>query len=213
MMTYDLIGHLVEQSSWSAATFGPGTRLDAITDHIERELVEVRESGALDEWIDLVTLALDGAWRTGATPDQVADALGAKLARNQRRTWPNWRTADPTKAIEHVHGSSPEDEPGVELEPFHQAHATKGWRGELLPATTISDHVPDPSGFEIGTSLYVRSLGKVFIRVALGWMDAAGEIEPPTTAEPLIDPDCRAGKHTSCVGGPCQCECHHPEEG
>lgn len=25
---------------------------------------------------------------------------------------------------------------------------------------------------------------------------------------PVIDPDCRDGKHTSCVGGPCACECH-----
>lgn len=28
--------------------------------------------------------------------------------------------------------------------------------------------------------------------------------------EPLIDPDCRprTGKHSSCVGGPCECACH-----
>lgn len=25
---------------------------------------------------------------------------------------------------------------------------------------------------------------------------------------PLIDPDCRDGKHSSCVGGPCECPCH-----
>ena len=25
---------------------------------------------------------------------------------------------------------------------------------------------------------------------------------------PLIDPDCRDGKHSSCVGGPCGCPCH-----
>lgn len=27
----------------------------------------------------------------------------------------------------------------------------------------------------------------------------------------LIDPDCRAGKHASCVGGPCECACHIPD--
>src|SRR5438128_1765844 len=27
---------------------------------------------------------------------------------------------------------------------------------------------------------------------------------------PLIDPDCIAGKHGSCIGGPCQCACHEP---
>lgn len=31
-----------------------------------------------------------------------------------------------------------------------------------------------------------------------------------TTPEPLIDPDCAAGKHGSCVGGPCECMCHGP---
>jgi hypothetical protein len=25
---------------------------------------------------------------------------------------------------------------------------------------------------------------------------------------PLLDPDCRDGKHTSCVGPPCECDCH-----
>ncbi len=29
-----------------------------------------------------------------------------------------------------------------------------------------------------------------------------------TADELLIDPDCRNGKHRSCVGGPCECECH-----
>ena len=24
----------------------------------------------------------------------------------------------------------------------------------------------------------------------------------------LIDPDCRDGKHGSCIGGPCGCTCH-----
>lgn len=26
--------------------------------------------------------------------------------------------------------------------------------------------------------------------------------------EPLLDPDCRDGKHGSCTGGPCGCACH-----
>lgn len=25
---------------------------------------------------------------------------------------------------------------------------------------------------------------------------------------PLLDPDCRDGKHGSCVGAPCECTCH-----
>lgn len=27
-------------------------------------------------------------------------------------------------------------------------------------------------------------------------------------AGPLLDPDCRDGKHGSCVGPPCECDCH-----
>jgi hypothetical protein len=27
-------------------------------------------------------------------------------------------------------------------------------------------------------------------------------------AGPLLDPDCRDGKHGSCVGAPCECGCH-----
>ena len=34
-----------------------------------------------------------------------------------------------------------------------------------------------------------------------------GAVEPP-----LIDPDCRGGKCSACVGGPCQCSCHLEEE-
>lgn len=27
-------------------------------------------------------------------------------------------------------------------------------------------------------------------------------------AGPLLDPDCRDGKHSSCIGAPCECDCH-----
>jgi hypothetical protein len=44
--------------------------------------------------------------------------------------------------------------------------------------------------------------------LALDELDAGPRIEDG----PLIDPDCAAGKHGSCVGGPCECDCH-PEPG
>lgn len=46
-------------------------------------------------------IALDGAWRCGATPEEIVAALAAKQARNEARVWSDWRTADPNKAIEH----------------------------------------------------------------------------------------------------------------
>jgi hypothetical protein len=47
-------------------------------------------------------LGADGAWRTGATAEEVEDMYLDKLRRNMQRTWPDWRTSDPDKAIEHV---------------------------------------------------------------------------------------------------------------
>lgn len=62
------------------------------------------------KWIDVVILALDGAWRTGATPAQIIDALVAKQTKNEARTWPDWRTAPADKAIEHVRADEPVDD-------------------------------------------------------------------------------------------------------
>lgn len=110
----DLKQHLIRQMAFSHATFGPGTRTDGVIDHIQKELVEVAESGGHpNEWVDVVILALDGMTRSvaftdGATrqdPDWVADfvcrRLIAKQTQNETRIWPDWRTAAPGKAIEH----------------------------------------------------------------------------------------------------------------
>lgn len=102
-LQFDLVEHLRRQAAFSLRTFGPGNRLQGVLDHIRKELVEVEESdGSLAEWVDVILLALDGAWRAGNTPEQIAEAIEAKQARNERRTWPDWRTADPGKAIQHV---------------------------------------------------------------------------------------------------------------
>ena len=100
---FDLLGHLYCQREFSQRTFGPGLRTEGISDHIRKELVEIAAApNDHREWIDVVLLALDGAWRTGATPEQIVEALAAKQATNEARTWPDWRTAEPGKAIEHV---------------------------------------------------------------------------------------------------------------
>lgn len=53
----------------------------------------------------MVLLALDGAWRAGHTPEEIAQAIADKQARNEARQWPDWRTAEIGKAIEHVRQS------------------------------------------------------------------------------------------------------------
>ena len=98
----DLVTLLTAQREWSEATFGPGDRLHGLLDHLRKELVEIEESPAdVTEWLDVVILALDGAWRSGHTPDQIAAALNAKYEKNRNRKWPDWRTAEAGKAIEH----------------------------------------------------------------------------------------------------------------
>ena len=102
-LQFDLAAHLRRQIEFSVRTFGPGARTAAVCDHIRKELVEVLESGgSMAEWTDVIILALDGALRTGATPEQIIDAVVAKQTKNEGRRWPDWRTADPDKAIEHV---------------------------------------------------------------------------------------------------------------
>lgn len=99
---FDFAAHLARQSAFSLKTFGPGSRTAGVVDHIRKELKEIEaDPGDLKEWVDVVILALDGAWRSGATPEEIISAVVAKQTKNEGRTWPDWRTADPTKAIEH----------------------------------------------------------------------------------------------------------------
>jgi len=100
---FDFLAHLQRQRNWSEKTFGPGARTAGVCDHIRKELIEIEaDPGDTKEWIDVVILGLDGAWRSGATPQQIIDAIVAKQTKNENREWPDWRTADPDKAIEHV---------------------------------------------------------------------------------------------------------------
>ena len=98
-----ILSYLYHQQQWSEDTFGPGERTAGILDHIRKELVEIETSPLdLSEWIDVVILALDGAWRVGYSPEEILEALVAKQEKNEKRKWPDWRTAAPGKAIEHI---------------------------------------------------------------------------------------------------------------
>jgi hypothetical protein len=102
----DLVAHLHRQRAFSEQTFGPGPRVAGVIDHIRKELVEIEATPSdISEWIDVVLLALDGAWRAGHSPEEIAAALEAKQTRNEGRRWPDWRTQDPNKGIEHDRSS------------------------------------------------------------------------------------------------------------
>ncbi len=99
----NLIIHLIRQRVWSSKTFGPGPRLLAVLDHITKELGEVYANPTdLEEWIDIVLLAFDGAWRSGHSPREIAEALEAKQLKNEAREWPDWKEVALDSAIEHV---------------------------------------------------------------------------------------------------------------
>lgn len=101
--SFDLLAHLRRQCAFSLRTFGPGERTRGLIDHIIKKLDEIESDPTdLSEWIDVVILALDGAWRIGATPEEIVAALVAKQTKNESRSWPDWRNAEPGKAIEHI---------------------------------------------------------------------------------------------------------------
>ena len=106
----DLVSHLERQRNFSMRTFGPPQRTQAARmagpiDHIRKELLELEKKPfKLDKWIDVIILGIDGAWRSGHSPKEIAEALVRKQEKNERRKWPNWWDAEPGKAIEHVRG-------------------------------------------------------------------------------------------------------------
>lgn len=129
---FDMIAHLTRQAAFSRATFGPGPRTGGVIDHVKKELREVEKvyaendgspgappdchvhEGAAAEWTDVAILGLDGLTRAiwAANPNWSADRvaqdavhrINAKQSKNERRDWPDWRTASADKAIEHTRG-------------------------------------------------------------------------------------------------------------
>lgn len=99
---FNLVDHLKRQQEFSTKAFGPVYHHKRICDHIKKELDEIEENPVLEEWVDIILLGLDGAWRSGATSEQICMAIAKKQSINEDRTWPDWRAADPDKAIEHV---------------------------------------------------------------------------------------------------------------
>ena len=95
--------HIEQQRDWSTRAFGPGDRAAGIVAHARKELDEIAaEPGDLTEWIDLMILAIDGAWRAGHEPAAIIAAYHAKCAANRARRWPDWRDSDASQPIEHI---------------------------------------------------------------------------------------------------------------
>lgn len=100
---FDLIAHIHRAKAFSEKTFGPGARAQGVVAHIRKELLEIEAAPAdLTEWVDVMILAMDGAWRAGHSPEAICAGIVAKQTKNEGRNWPDWRTASPDGPIEHV---------------------------------------------------------------------------------------------------------------
>lgn len=101
-MALDLVDFLKRHQVFSQRTFGPGHRTQGVLKHLRKELDEI-EAKPLDlvEWIDAILIAIDGACRTGASPEEVVQALVDKQTVNEKRDWPDWRSSPYDEALEH----------------------------------------------------------------------------------------------------------------
>lgn len=117
-IVFDLVAHVTNQQEFSFRTFGPlgqGQKPEGVITHLEKELNELRINPRdLEEWIDVVILGIDGATKSGYSPEQIVTMLMAKQVKNERRNWPDWRKIDLSQAIEHVR--TPEEQSQKALE-------------------------------------------------------------------------------------------------
>jgi len=91
-----------DQIEFSKATFGEGER-SGVLDHMLKEIEELREApDDINEWIDLILLAIDGAWRSGSDQNEIVECLKAKLTINCARNWPDHTFYMASEAIQHL---------------------------------------------------------------------------------------------------------------
>ncbi len=102
----DFLKFVKDYQEWNTEAFGPGERTKGHIDHITKELVEIeKDPHDTVEWVDIIFLAISGALRHGANPEDIIASMEAKLEKNKNREWPDWRTASHDQAINHIKGT------------------------------------------------------------------------------------------------------------
>jgi len=100
---FNLFDHLSRQAYFSENTFGPFNGSSGVIDHIKQEIEEIeKQPNDLEEWIDLIILAFDGAMREGYGDEEIIAQLVLKQNKNEKRKWPDWRTVKAGKTINHI---------------------------------------------------------------------------------------------------------------
>lgn len=203
-LAFDFEAHLRRQREWSMRTFGPGNRTSGVVDHIRKELNEIeRDPADVSEWIDVVILGLDGAWRAGFTPEQIIAALVAKQAKNEARNWPDWRTAPLDKAIEHdrtgeAHPLPPEAAPSEPTVIAVESHANDDGSG---PHEESSLFVKCDCGLQAFVVVTAQSV--TYSVVSHHKVKSNGELRrPPEAAATPAPPDAVA---RTCADVGCEC--------
>lgn len=99
-----LSDYIEKQIEWSKVTFKDHPNIDSILDHIRKELKEIEQNPTDPyEWIDLIILAIEGAWRIANLSEHgIEQYLIQKQLINKQRNWPDVTTFPKGKAIEHV---------------------------------------------------------------------------------------------------------------
>jgi len=100
LRTAMLIPYIKEHKEWSLNAFGDRPTYLSVCSHIEKELKEIHQNPHdLEEWIDVMILAIDGAWRAGYTAEDIVTMLTIKQQKNKGRRWVI--PENPNDPIEH----------------------------------------------------------------------------------------------------------------
>lgn len=102
LTSWNLLDYLARHIEWSANAFGFGSPSHALVRHIKKKCDEIVERpDDLEEWVDVIILACDGAWRAGYDPHSIIAMLEYKQKKNFARTWPPVGSVAAGVAIDH----------------------------------------------------------------------------------------------------------------
>lgn len=193
--SFDLVRFFDDKAAWSLDTFGPGDRYNGVVEHIRRELQEILlKPTDLVEWVDVVLLAMDGAWRSAdANGERFVATLIEKDRKNRTRSWPDWRTLKPDEVSEHHRADDMWNRPSLKRLRFAMRHAVSmyrmskhpdisvgvmmdcidGARRKLAFAIVIMQIVVDEGSVpEKSVARYQRALGKLTKKIGTNLGDA-----------------------------------------
>ena len=158
------------------------------------------EYATIGDYADTHRAAELGGWRYCIFDDDGRRLIGAWVCPDHRHVlpwWPGRRLAlpmrEPGSTRAEFLGVVPRAALPAAEDVSRSGHGAQGepakgiW--QLADETARPGHTPD--------------VGPAYV---MDWATAPADVQTNL----MVDPDCRDGKHPSCVGGPCECHCHAP---